>query len=695
MRSAIFCGLLLCATGAAGQTLRLRSGADMTSAVVSFDGETLLLSDGKRVPRAELSEIQFALKGAEKSVAVAADPKDVERGRELFRQAEEFGARYPGSEGVILLEEKAFRIKEDGTWVERSRFAGRVLKESLKASWGEVQRSYEEGRERVKIVKATVYHPDGSVFPLDTARIRATRPQSGELFFDENRLLSYSMPEVEVGSIVEYEVEYETYNPFRKDFFFPSWGFQNFEPTLVSRFSVSLPAERKLYYSARNFSGAWKARAKPRVATEGAMTTYSWEMNEAPPIISEPSMVQYADIVPIVKVALFKDWGPVFEWLSKMYEERTRPNEELAAFARGLVKDCRSDDEKAASIYHYVQKEIRYIAVKIGVASGWGGYDANLTWKRRYGCCIDKALLMTAMLKAVGIASSPAILDPNSDADHDFQVPDIWFGHAITFLTVAGRSFFLDSTGHDYRYPALSAMDHGVKALNVFARKIDLIPTPRPEDHSTSAQYVVDISSSGDASVRFAEAWRGAPEGGARGYFKRLKESELKRYLQEWINSLGASSSELLDYRVENLDELSKPFSLSMTYRLTDYLIKAGDLYIMALPDLEMSFSEVALEKRRYDLEYETSLERRYHYEVSLPAGFTAASVLAPETLKGPGESFERGCLVKDRRIVCEAVLRRERRRYAPADYAAHKRFLERASRLTKDRLFLKSGASR
>ena len=64
------------------------------------------------------------------------------------------------------------------------------------------------------------------------------------------------------------------------------------------------------------------------------------------------------------------------------------------------IKKRLAELEKDFLVQDYVQKEIRYIAVKVGVASGWGGYDANLTWKRRYGCCIDKALLLTTMLKA-------------------------------------------------------------------------------------------------------------------------------------------------------------------------------------------------------------------------------------------------------------------------------------------------------
>jgi hypothetical protein len=675
------------------ETLRLRAGGEVLAPVSSVDSRSVRLDDGRVFAREAVEEIQFARKAASVS-APPADPEAQKRGRELFRQAEEFGKRYPGVDGLVLLDEGEYRVKEDGTWVERSRFAGRILKEGLKRSWGEVARYYEEGRDRVRIVKATVYHPDGKVFPLEPDQVKTTKPQGEALFFTEHRVVSYPMPQVVTGAIVEYEVETETYNPFRKDFFFPSWGFQSEPPVLVSRVSISVPQAQKLYYAVRNFNGPWARRAEPKVSSEGANTVYSWELRDLPPIVGEPLMVPYGDYAPVLKAALFKDWDRIYDWLARMHKERTAAGPELEQFTRQLVRDCKTDDDRAAAIYHYIQKEIRYIAVKMGVASGWGGYDANLTWKRRYGCCIDKALLFTAMLKVVGILSSPILLDTNHAAEHDFRIPGIGFEHAITSLKVNGRSFILDSTGYDYRYPSFPAMDHGVQALNAFERRIEPVPAPRPEDNSSRYDYAVELQPGGDAVVRYTARYTGSREGELRGHYKRIKESERKKAFQDWVNSISPAG-ELVDYRLDNLDDISLPFAITLDYRLRDYPIRAADLRIFKLPDYEEDFSEVALDKRRYDLRYTTTFQRRYHYEIALPAGTETVSVLAPVHLKGPRESFDQSCSSRPGRLVCDGDLKRWARLYKTADYPAHKAFLEKVSRLTKDRIFLRSGGAK
>ncbi|MBI5244286.1 MAG: DUF3857 domain-containing protein [Elusimicrobia bacterium] len=527
-------------TSASSETLKMRSGTDIHAGVSSLDAGKLLLEDGRSLPREDVLEIQFAMKKPEQAAA-AADHAAVQRGKDLFSQAEEFGKRHQGTDGLVLLDEGEYVVRDDGTWVERTRFAGRILKEALKQSWGEAAGYFEEGRERVRIVKATVYHPDGKVFPLEPEKIKTSKPQGQALFFTEYHTISYPLPQVEVGSIVEWEIEKETYNPFRKDFFFPRWGFQSASPVLVSRFSITVPKSQKLFYAVRNFTGPWKKQAEPRIISDEKARAYSWELRDVPQIVGEPLMAQYWDYAPGLKAALFKDWDRIFDWLAQMYKERSNPGTELAQFALELIKDCRTDEEKTAAIYHYIQKQVRYVAVKMGVASGWGGYDANLTWKRRYGCCIDKALLFTAMLKAAGIYSSPVLLDTNHAADHDFRVPDIWFEHAITYLKLAGRGFFLDSTGYDYRYPAFPTMDHGVKALNVFAKDMEMVEAPKPEGNSSRYEYSARLSSAGDADVGYSARYIGAREGELRGYYKSIKESEQKKVFQNRVNEISPS----------------------------------------------------------------------------------------------------------------------------------------------------------
>jgi transglutaminase-like putative cysteine protease len=690
----IFAVVLAAPSGA--ETLKLRSGEDVSGSISSIDSTSVTLSDGRVLPRAEVRDIQFVEKKDAGGAAAAApvDAATAARGAELYRLADAFAAKHPGADGLQLVDEGENVVRPDGTWFERDRFAGLILKDGLKSSWGRISLGFEEGRERVRIVKAVVYHRDGTAYPYDPKTVEISAPQAQDLFFQDDRTLSAALPQVEVGSIVEWETETDTYNPFRKDFFFPRWGFQGSSPSLMSHFSITVPSDRKLTYAVGHFDGPWKSRAAPRVATKDGATTYEWRLDDIPGIVAEPDMVPYDDYAPYVKAALFSDWGRIDDWLVGMYRERLKASPELAAFTLDLVKNKKSDDEKVAAIYHFVQREVRYIAIKMGVASGWGGYAADVTWKKRYGCCIDKAILFASMLRVAGIPAEPVLLNPNEEARHDYRVPDIWFSHAITRLKVNGKWIFLDSTGSDYRYPELAAFDHGSETLDVFERGTRTIPVPAPEKNASDYTYAVTLDADGGAAVTFGANYNGVHEGELRGYYKSLKESDQRRSFQDWINDVSPAA-ELLSFHVDHQDDLDKPFTLGMSYRVKDYLVPAGDLRILKLPDLEQSFEEVALAKRRYALQYRTSSERVYHYAVELPEGFAVASAPSKTRVDGPHESFRLDCAQSGPRLSCEAALSRGARTYPASDYAAHKKFLERVARLTQDRIFLKAGAAR
>jgi transglutaminase-like putative cysteine protease len=678
------------------ETIKLRSGPDVEGKVLSIDAASVALDGGRTLPRAEVAEIQLTAQAAARPGATASSvsAQDQAAARADFAQAAELAKKYPGSNGLTLLDSVADTLNPDGTALYREHEVKQILKDSLKQAWGQIIACAEEGRDRVKIIKADVYNPDGGIYTLDPSRIKTSKPQEegGDFFTSGEICTQYVLPNVQQGSIIDYETEMETYNPFRKDFFFPEDGFQGDQgPIARSEFFVTLPAGTSFYYSVKNFSGL--GSDKPVISSAGGNTTYAWALDNVPPIVGEPQMPAYEDIAPFVRGAIFKDWDRIFDWMGKMHREHSQAGPELTKFTLDLIKGSRTDEEKAARIYHYVQKDIRYIAVKVGVASGWGGYDANLTWKRRYGCCIDKSLLLVAMLKVAGIPASTVILNTNNLQETDFSIPQIGFDHAITVAEIGGKHVFLDSTNYDYTYPEIASFDYGVHVLNMFAKKIDYVPVPAPADNGDFCDYNVALSSGGAADVKEAIRFTGSREGGWRGWFRSMKKEEQKQTFQSFSKS-DYPSAELLSWEVGNAETIDKPFSLSMEYAVPDYTQRAGDILIVKLPDFEInpySIKEISLDKRRYPIKYEASMGKYRSYHISLPKNYELVSLPPKMELKDKYVSFTAGCeKTSSTEITCSVSWERPVRIVPPADYAGYKALLQKAASYTKSQLFLR-----
>ncbi|MCX5786550.1 MAG: DUF3857 domain-containing protein [Elusimicrobia bacterium] len=679
------------------EVLTLRSGQESTGTVTTVDADSVTLEDGKVLPRETVSVIQFGpAKAEQKAAAGTAQPseQDQKAAAEAFAMAREFGKKYSGMNGLILLDKGGYNLNADGTWTLRTREIRQILKESLKQSWGQIIRCSEEGRERAKIIKANVYTADGGIYTLDPARIKTSKPQSssGDFFISGSVCTQYAMENVQVDSIVDYEIEEETYNPFRKDFFFPEWGFQDSEgPVKVSEVSVTLPKGQDFYYSTRNFAD--KKAAKPEITQSVSAKTYAWRLENVPALPSEPMMPAYENVAPYLRGSLFKDWDRILDWTIGLYNERTKPSTELKEFTLNLIKDCKTDEEKARVIYHYVQKEIRYIAVKVGVASGWGGYDANLTWKRRYGCCVDKSLLLTTMLGVAGIKASPILINTNDQQDIDFSIPQLGFDHSITVAEIGGRHMFLDSTGYDYRYPEIASFDYGVHVLNIFAKKIDLVPVPEPRDNGSFYNFNIAVSSDGKALVSENMNYSGSREGEIRGYYRSIKEEEQKRAFQQMAKEVNPAA-ELVGYKVNNAENINEPFTLETKYSIADYAKRAGDILIFNLPDFEIEayrIKEISQAERTFPIEYMASMGRYYTYHISLPENYEVISLPEKAALSGSYGSFTSQCAQEVKGgVTCTASWERGERIVKPADYAAYKAFLETAASRTKNQLFFK-----
>ncbi|MEA3307414.1 MAG: DUF3857 domain-containing protein, partial [Elusimicrobiota bacterium] len=635
------------------------------------------------MPRQNAGTIQFAAKKIKptltKTPAIKASKEDQKEAAKLFKKAEKLKKKYPGMNGIILVDEGEYTYRKDGTRITVSRYAGIILKEDLKKSWGRVVGYESEGRSRTKFIKASVYTPDGKIYPLDASKIKRTKPQAKEKFFSSGgEYMIYALPNVQVGCIIDYTIERETYNPYEKDFFFPTWNFQTSSPVSYSKIKITVPKERELYYKAINFNGKFSKFRKPKIRKNKETTSYQWELKNVPALIGEPMMPPHSDIAPRLKASLFKTWDEIFDWTNDLYQLRVKANEELKSFTFNLIKNCKNDEEKTAKIYHYVQKEIRYIAVKLGIASGMGGFDANLTWKRRWGCCVDKAVLFTAMLKVAGIESSPLLVMTNTSKKVDFSVAAIGFNHAISVVKLNGKKVFLDSTNSDFRFPAMASFDYGIEVLNVFNRSIDYIELPNPKDNGSFYNYRIDLQPNGDATMTEKMTYTGTREAQLKGYYRSVKKEDRRRVFQRMIKSVSPTA-ELVDYEVNNAEVIEKPFSMEIKYNVKDYTIKASDIIVFEIPSFEMSaqaIHEVALAKRKFPIQYSISMGKYYHYEINFPPNYELVSMPKDIKLKNKHAIFNSHCeKSEENKIICEITRERTSRFVSSKDYAAYKSF--------------------
>ncbi len=397
--------IVLAAWAAAGaDTVELFDGTRLHTQTLTFERGDFVLDDGRRIARQDCRSAQFDTGGAGEKTALAVST-DAEV-RELLDQARAAREKHPDVGAIHLVDDGEWTLRPDGTQLERNHSATLILKEPWKSA-GQISQYFEDGRQRATLVRARTISPDGTVHEFDPADLKEAKPSEGTVFFNQYKTLSGQLSQVEIGSIVETIWENETYNPYDKELFFPRWDFGGSEPSLASRATIRVPHGRELHYQVHNLTGE---SASPRESDEGDYHVYRWELRDLEPVISEPAMPPVGEVVPNLAASLFDTWDYLFDYLGRFQREHTQVTPEIEAKVAEIIGDASSDEEKLAKIYHWLQREVRYISIKGSMGSGWSGHPATLTLQNKYGDCIDKATLMATMLKAVNIQAAPVIL---------------------------------------------------------------------------------------------------------------------------------------------------------------------------------------------------------------------------------------------------------------------------------------------
>src|SRR5215217_4622335 len=342
---------------------------------------------------------------------------------------------------VVLVDESTVTVAADGRTNQVYNYAVRILRrEGRDYAIGRV--GYIPDIGKVKEFRAWLIRPGA-----ETKRYGKdnTVDVAGDLndVYNEYRVQKISAESDAVeGAVFAYSYTCEDRSVFTQ----ADWFFQSSLPVINSRYNLTLPQ-------------GWRAEGvtfnHPKIEPTANGTSYSWELSNLAPIPDEPMSPSLSNLVPHLAVSYhppantppltiktFANWGDVAVWMSELEDPQVQVNDALARKAYELTALAKTEYEKIRAIAQYVQN-IQYISIQTGIGRG-GGYRphaSNQVFAKSYGDCKDKANLMRAMLKVVGITAFPVSI---YSGDPDYVKPD-WpspqqFNHCIIAIKIGDQT---------------------------------------------------------------------------------------------------------------------------------------------------------------------------------------------------------------------------------------------------------------
>ncbi len=141
-------------------------------------------------------------------------------------------------------------------------------------------------------------------------------------------------------------------------------------------------------------------------------------------------------------------------WYSGLLEPALKLDENLRAMAAQILQRNLSTQGKVQAVYESVQRSTKYVAFEFGVHS-YQPYPLATVERRGFGDCKDKAAMIVALLRAVGVPAEFAMVRTRSAGAVD---PDAYsvqlFNHAVAY--VPELNLYLDGTA-EYAAPGRAA----------------------------------------------------------------------------------------------------------------------------------------------------------------------------------------------------------------------------------------------
>jgi hypothetical protein len=474
--------------------------------------------------------------------------------------------------------------------------------------------------------------------------------------------------------------------------------FQQTLPSLLSRFVISVPAGWRVESVTFNH-----APIQPAVMG----STYTWQLENLSAVDYEPASPELTSLVPRVAVSLFPPegrtttlkpfatWQDVSRWLSELNDSQVIVDETVIAKAKSLTAGATTDYDRVAAIGKFVQG-LQYVSIQTGTGRG-GGYKPHSSAEvlaKAYGDCKDKANLMRALLKAVGIVAYPvAIYSGDPEYVREEWPSPQQFNHAILAAALPGdkrmpsmlmhpslgQLLIFDPTDPETPVGDLPDHEQGSFALIVAGDRggVMRMPVTAPEANRLERDVRATIGADGSIAATLRERSVGQAATGERREFRSVPRADYDKGIESWVTHSVAGA------RVSNIvvtdSESSNTFSLEADLAAARYGQLMQNRLLMFKPAMVSRRSSLFLtEPHRKHPIVLPSLASTETARFKLPAGFQVDEVPEPVKLEAAFGSYSAVHTVENGELVFTRTLTLRRSILPPEQYPAVRSFYER-----------------
>jgi Domain of Unknown Function with PDB structure (DUF3857)/Transglutaminase-like superfamily len=567
----------------------------------------------------------------------------------------------PETNAAVLLEDTTYTVAPDGSAIEHYRRVLKILRPQGREE-GIVAVPFDKDS---KILSMHVWSigPDGHEYAVkDNEMVEYGYPGQGNFFMDL-KIRAANAPGRDPGGIVAYEYEQRNHAYLTEK----TWFFQNDLPRVNQSFTLELPP-------GFTYGTVW-AHTKEVPAVDLEHQRWRWEMKDTPAIdlahvLLRPSewalagrmTVHYAG--PTLSSPTEGSWKSIGEWYQSIAKDRLAATPEIAAKAKELTADKADFYDKTEAIAEFVQKQVRYFVIEMGIG-GYQPHYAGDIFRNRYGDCKDKATLLTAMLSTIGVHGTLVLVDsrrgvidpdaPSNVGNHMIVAIEIPKGYTSPKL----RSVVTAKTGRQYlifdptwEKTAFGQLEHNLQGgygvlVEGSDSQIIRFPVLSPDLNTIRRTASFQLQPDGSLKGTVTEKRFGDLSENRRTLYISGDAKEQTQYLDRILGQ-DFTTFTVSDFKVQNAESLNKDLTTSYSLTADRFGKTMGPLLMIRPRILGSEGLRTDQKKRHVPINLSETMQEQDDYTIELPAGYAIDEIPDPVKLDLGFASYESSSSVKN-----------------------------------------------
>lgn len=502
---------------------------------------------------------------------------------------------------------------------------------------------YYDPNTKIDLFEAEIFDGSGkSVKKFKSKDLSDASAVSGGQLYTDNRVKYLEF----TPTFYPYTVRYKVTTTNKNTLFFPRWS-----PITNNNLAIESSSYTFTNNSSATIRHLENNLTDYEISKNNTDKTFVYELKNLKPLQSEDIMINWRKFTPNVIFAsnqinidgtqgTFDNWNDYGKWsYQNLVNGKLDFTPAQKTFFQDLVKEAKTEKEKVAILYKYMQKKVRYIGVQLGIG-GLSPFPNSYVESKSYGDCKALSNYMIGMLDAVGIKSYHTVLyADNSPIDIDNKMMYQQGNHMIVYVPLADEDIWVEATSQTSPFNHLGNFS-GNRNVYIFDKDGGRIIPSQTFDHLNNiltTKGKIEISAEGNAKINLHEISKGLFYDD-NSYAKSMLHKDQVDYFKRKFPVLAQPNIEKINFED---DWNNASFETILDVSSSNFAKKQGNNLIFNLIPANNETTTIKKAKtRNFDFQVARGYTDIMEFEITVPKQTKSTIHLEPIVIKSEFGSY-------------------------------------------------------